>query len=223
VEINQHIHNFQNIRVDLTTITFVALLLAILLRISNTIAIFYNPERVAFQLSFIFSLPVAIILERFFTRYAGKERLLCWILPLCGFIFVQQNSGLHEYLSGTPTARISNAVSGYSRFVISKEDQAASTWVSTKMPPTSFLQADFSALLGSVQNGKIPVTRQIPQIAPYGLLENSYVFLSTANLKSGIASCPARDRTIVSFAVPVDYLDDNLSLVYSTGGSRVYR
>jgi hypothetical protein len=144
-------------------------------------------------------------------------------LPLCGFIFVQQNSGLHEYLSGTPTARISNAVSGYSRFVISKEDQAASTWVSTKMPPTSFLQADFSALLGSVQNGKIPVTRQIPQIAPYGLLENSYVFLSTANLKSGIASCPASDRTIVNFAVPVDYLDDNLSLVYSTGGSRVYR
>lgn len=225
VEINQPIHNFQNIRVDLTAITLISLLLAIFLRISSSVANFYNPERVAFQLSFIFSLPIAIILERFFTRYSAKERMLWWILPFSGFIFVQQNSGLNEYLSGTSNARISNAVAPYSQFVISSEEKAASTWIGTTLPASSFLQADNYALLVNMQNDQIPAARQIPQIAPFGLLTNSYVYLSKANLRTGIAWCPIflGSTTLVNFGLPMDYLNKNLSLVYSSGGSRVYR
>jgi len=224
VEINHPMHNFQNIRVDLTSITLISLLLAILLRISSSVANFYNPERAAFQLAFIFSLPVAIILERFFTRYSAKERMLWWILPFSGFIFVQHNSGLYEYLSGTSNSRISNAVAPYIQFVISNEEKAASTWISTTLPAGSFLQADKYAGLVNMQNDQIPVDRQITQIAPFGLLTNSYVYLSKANLKSGIAWCPILGtRTLVNFGLPMDYLKNNLSLVYSSGGSRVYR
>jgi hypothetical protein len=224
VEINQPIHNFQNIRVDLTAITLISLLLAIFLRISSSVANFYNPERVAFQLSFIFSLPIAIILERFFTRYSAKERMLWWILPISGFIFVQQNSGLNEYLSGTSNSRISNAAAPYIQFVISSEEKAASTWIGTTLPASSFLQADNYALLVNKQNDQIPAARQIPQIAPFGLLTNSYVYLSKANLRTGIATCQILgSRTVVNFGLPMDYLNKNLSLVYSSGGSRVYR
>ena len=112
----------------------------------------------------------------------------------------------------------------YIQFVISNEEKAASTWISTTLPASSFLQADSYAALVNLQNDQIPVDRQIPQIAPFGLVTNSYVYLSKANLKSGIAWCPILGtRTLVNFGLPMDYLKNNLSLVYSSGGSRVYR
>ena len=224
VEISNNIGNFQGIRIDLTAVALIGLLLAILIRSSNSISIFYNPERAAFQLSLIFSLPIAIILEGFFTRYSAKERMLWWILPFSGFLFIQNNSGLHEYLSGTSDARISNAVAPSMQFVISTEERAASTWLSNTLPPGSILQADSYALLVFAQSGQIPASSQIPQIAPFGLITNSYVYLSTPNLKSGIAVCPGLiNNSYASFTLPIDYLNNNLALVYNSGGTRVYR
>jgi hypothetical protein len=74
------------------------------------------------------------------------------------------------------------------------------------------------------QSDQIPVDNLIPQIAPFGLFVNSYVYLSTVNLKSGIAVCPGlNNQRYVRFTPPIDYFENNLSLVYSSRGSRVYR
>lgn len=216
--------DFQSIRTDLTALTLLGLLFAILLRSSNSIAHFYNPERAAFQMAFIFSLPIAILLEKFFTRYSVKEPVLWWVLPFCGFLFIQHNSGIFDYLSGSTNARISNAIAPSMQFVISAEEKAASNWLGDTLLPTSIIQTDSYARLVITQNDQIPVANLIPQIAPFGLLVNSYVYLSAVNLKSGIAICPGlNNEGYVRFTAPIDYFKNNLSLVYSSRGSRVYR
>ena len=60
----------------------------------------------------------------------------------------------------------------------------------------------------------------IKQLAPFALFNGSYVYLSKANLETGLTR---QGGSGLSFKVPLDYLDQNLSAVYSSGGARVYR
>jgi hypothetical protein len=61
----------------------------------------------------------------------------------------------------------------------------------------------------------------IDQIAPFGIFSGSYVYLSNTNLETGITR--QGFGGLKNMQVPLDYLDQNLSVVYSSGGARVYR
>jgi len=215
----------RDVWLDALPLLFTSFFFAVLLRSSKTFSEFYNPERAAFQLALIFSLPVALTLERLInSRLKIVVGLTGFLLPFSSFIFLQQNSGLAGYLYGTPDARINNSVSASSHFIISEQERASADWVATNVPLSSYVQVDAHAVLSIIQSDLRSPKKIINQIAPYGIFKGSYVYLSQGNFLTGLVEeSNVTGTSTVFFAPPMDYLDKNLSLVYSSGGARVYR
>jgi hypothetical protein len=207
--------------IDLIPLSIVSFLLALYLRISGTTAGFYNPERAGFQLAFIFSLSVGLLLE--IIRRLKKSPRYYWAAALLtsSFVFLQANIGLIGYIYGTPSSRISSSITLDMSFVVSENDRKAAEWIAKHKPKNSYLQGDNYATLANSQYDIFYTKPFKAQMAPFGLFVGSYVYLSKANLESGISR--QRAERSISFRVPFDYLDQNLSIVYSSEGARVYR
>ena len=215
----------RNFWIDALPLLLISFLFAVILRSSKTFSEFYNPERAAFQLALVFSLPVALTLERLLrSRWRVIVGLTGFFLPFSSFVLLQQNSGLTGYIYGTPDARINNSVSASSHFIISEQERASADWVATNVPLSSYVQVDAHAVLPIIQSDLRSPKKIISQIAPYGIFKGSYVYISQGNFLTGLVEESNVTGTgTVFFAPPIDYLDQNLSLVYSSGGARVYR
>jgi hypothetical protein len=136
-------------------------------------------------------------------------------------VFLQQSTGLIGYIYGTPSSRISSSITIDMSFVISENDRNAAKWIHEHKPQNSYLQGDNYATLVNSHYNIFYTKPFIAQTAPFGLFVGSYIYFSTSNIESGI-SRQVTER-FISFRVPFDYLDQNLSVVYSSGGARVYR
>jgi hypothetical protein len=205
---------------EIIPLASVSLLFALFLRISGTGSAFYNPERAAFQLAFIFSISIAVLLEKSIKLTNRSQRVWGVVFLFSCFVFLQQATGLIGYIYGAPSARISSNISGDSIYIISKNEQIAAEWINQNTPKNSYLQSDDAARLVNSQKDIFEKKPFIKQIAPFAVLSGSYVYLSKANLQSGITH---QGNFGFKFRAPLDYLDQNLSVVYSSGGARVYR
>jgi uncharacterized membrane protein len=213
-------HSFA-VLVDLIPLTFVSLLIALLIRTSGTGSTFYNPERAAFQLAFIFSLSIALLLEGFIKWTKRFQHVWSTALLLSSFIFLQSATSLIGYIYGSPSSRVSSTISVDGPFVISENEKSAANWIDQNTPKNSYLQSDVTANLVNSQKNVFGTKPFIAQTSPFGLFPGSYVYLSKSNLDSGITRQTVGGLTYIR--VPFDYLDQNLSIVYSSGGARVYR
>jgi uncharacterized membrane protein len=218
--INSLESNIPMVLTELIPLASISLLLALVLRISGTGSQFYNPERAAFQLAFIFSLSIALLLESLVRRSKAFQRACGTALLLSCFVFLQQATGLVGYIYGSPSSRISSGMSADSTYIISRNEQNAADWINRNSPKNSILQSDDAAALVNSQYDIFDKKPLIKQLAPFALFNGSYVYLSKANLETGITR---QGGSGLSFKVPLDYLDQNLSAVYSSGGARVYR
>jgi hypothetical protein len=206
---------------DIITLTCVSFVVAIFLRISASNSALYSPERSAFQLAFIFSLPVAMLIDRFMRRSELAHRIALISLSFSSFIFLQQATGLIGYIDGTTSSRISSAISEVRPFVISKSEVSAANWIQKKIPTNSILQSDITANLVNLQMNIFETREFIDQTAPFGIFRNSYVYLSKANLETGVTR--QSFGGLKNMQVPFDYLNQYLSVVYSSEGARVHR
>jgi hypothetical protein len=105
--------------------------------------------------------------------------------------------------------------------VISESEGNAAYWMHKNIPTNSILQSDATANLVNLQMNVFGTRAFIDQIAPFGIFSGSYVYLSKANLETGITR--QSFGGLGNMQVPLEYLDQNLSVVYSSGGARVYR
>jgi uncharacterized membrane protein len=211
----------QTVLLDIFTLTCASFLFAIFLRTSASNSTLFGPERTAFQLAFVFSLPVAMLIERIVrqTKFAHRIKLIA--LVFSSFIFLQQATGLIGYLNGKTSSRISSSLSEDRPFVISASEWRAAYWIHKNIPANSTLQSDITANLVNLRMNILEDRDFIDQTAPFGIFSGSYVYFSKANLEAGITRQSFGGRTNIQ--VPFDYLNQNLSIVYSSGSARVYR
>jgi uncharacterized membrane protein len=210
-----------NVLVELIPLAIVSFLFALNLRISGTSSGVYNPERAGFQLAFIFSLSIALLLEMFRSLKKSPRRFWATGLLISSFVFLQQSTGLIGYIYGTPSSRISSSIDIDMSFVISENERKAAEWLYKYKPKNSLLQGDTYSNLVKSHNDIFYTQPYIAQTAPFGLFVGSYIYFSKSNIESGISR--QRAGRAISFRAPFDYLDQNLSVVYSSGGARVYR
>jgi hypothetical protein len=213
--------NKANLLIDLFPLSLVSFAIAVFLRISGTSGTLYNAERAGFQLALIFSLPIALLLNVFIRRTSQAYRIRSIIFVISCFVFLQQATNLVTFIYGAPVARLSSNITNDSAFVISENEKYTARWLHQYIPKNSYLQSDVGANLVNSQWNIFNNKPFIGQTSPFGIFKGSYIYLSTANLESGIT------RQIVGglskIRVPFDYLDQNFSVVYSSGGTRVYR
>jgi uncharacterized membrane protein len=206
---------------DIFTLTSVSFSIAVYLRIAGSTSALYGPERVAFQLAFIFSLPIAILIDRFMRSSRLTHRIGLFALLLSSFIFLQQATGLIGYTYGKISSRISSSLSEDRPFVISQSEGSAAHWIQKNIATNSTLQSDITANLVNLQMNIFETKVFIAQTAPFGIFSGSYVYLSKANLETGITR--QGYGGLKNMQVPFDYLNQYLSVVYSSEGARVYR
>ena len=210
--------------IEFSAMLFLALFFGAFSRLSKTLSIVYGPERVAFQLAFIYSIAIALLLEKIYSRNFYRLKDVWLFLPFACFCVLQQTSGLNGFYIGQQSARISNSITADECFVISYEEQQTSKWLFKVLSDSSILQEDGHSALVNYQSVNADKIHQILQFSPYGILNNSYVYLSKSNIRSNIAEFTNPKGTgYVQFQLPLQFLDKNLNLIYSSGGTRVYR
>jgi uncharacterized membrane protein len=213
--------NLDKTLLDIFTLTCVSFSIAVYLRIAGSNSALYGPERVAFQLAFIFSLPISILIDRFMSSSRLTHRIGLISLVFSSFIFLHQATGLTGYMYGKTSSRISSSLSEDRPFVISQSEGSAAYWIQKNIATNSTLQSDITANLVNLQMNIFETRVFIAQTAPFGIFNGSYVYLSKANLETGITR--QGYGGLKNMQVPFDYLNQYLSVVYSSEGARVYR
>jgi uncharacterized membrane protein len=210
---------------DAIPLLIIGLCLAILLRISGTIGAFYNPQRAAFQLAFIFAIPLAFFLRYLSKVFVKRIRPLFFLAVLFSSLLFHQSSALSTYFTGDLSSRISNATGNSYPFVSKKGSESAANFLAKFAKEDSAVNSDVHGTLAVSANYRISTKRSFSQIAPFGIFEDSYVILSNSNLKTGVAEGINLKVTngLIFHVVPFDYYDKYLDVVYSSGESRVYR
>jgi hypothetical protein len=149
------------------------------------------------------------------------HRIGLFALLFSSFIFLQQATGLIGYTYGKISSRISSSLSEDRPFVISESEWSAAYWIHENIPANSTLQSDITANLVNSRMNIFETRAFIDQTAPFGIFNGSYVYLSKANLETGITRQSFGGLSYIQ--VPFDYLDQQLSVIYSSEGARVYR
>jgi hypothetical protein len=85
--INRNEINLDTTLLDIFTLTCVSFSIAVYLRVAGSNSALYGPERVAFQLAFIFSLPIAILIDSFLRSSRLTHRIGLFALLFSSFIF----------------------------------------------------------------------------------------------------------------------------------------
>jgi uncharacterized membrane protein len=141
--------------------------------------------------------------------------------------FVSSTSALGQLLGGySPQLHLNNDGTYYDIYYLHKGEITAIDWLSLRIMADdsenkvqSEIQSDRYALT-KLRN--ISDLRNNDDIAPGLIRKHSYVFLSYANVHKKQATLNY-NSDLVTYALPVDFLNNNKSLVYSNGDAEIYR
>jgi len=210
---------------DALSLLIVALGMAVYLRISGTIGSFYNPQRAAFQLNFLFALPMVLTLWSLLKIFP-KLRIFFLSVSVCAMVVIfSQASGLATYFTGNTSSRISNAQGDSYPFVSTIDQVSVADFIAAHVDPMKTpINADAHSALTLYRDYRINQKNVFTQIAPFGLFENSYVLVSNSNIRTGIAEGINLKVTngLIDYLVPFDYYEKYLNVVYSSSSTIVY-
>ena len=198
---------------DVIGLGIASVILGLVVRVSSTLAPFYNPERAAIQIALVLIIPSAIGLQHLLLR--GNISQLFFAVPTVFFfiIILLTSSSLDGYLTGGDVTRISEAQTKYSPFIISNSERYASEWVSKNLPYPDFIQTDSRGFLALLQNQR---TARLANLDPYSLSSRSYIYAANSNINGKIA----RSRLVYPF--PFDFINAHYDVIYSSDRSRIY-
>jgi len=198
---------------DVIGLGIASIILGLVVRISSTLAPFYNPERAAIQIALVLIIPSAIGLQHLLLR--GKIIQLFLAVPTVFFFIciLLTSSSLDGYLTGGDVTRISDAQAQYSPFIISDSERYASEWISKSLPYPDFIQTDSRGFLALLQSQR---TANLANLDPYSLSSRSFIYAANSNINGKIA----RSRIVYPF--PFDFINTHYDVIFSSDRSRIY-
>jgi uncharacterized membrane protein len=198
-----------------------AALFLVLIKLSGTLATFYNSERAIIQALGVFSITFCWMLERIAWRWGGQRNAVLWVTALSLTAFMFNSSGLQGVvLGGGATSNLANSGEDYERFVRTAQELSSASWLASEVRPGQFLYADryaqlplqsMTSLGGSVNQNITPLT----------LNQNAWVYASSSNILDGRARVDFNNY-LVTYEFPIGFLDQNFNVVYSDGASEVF-
>jgi len=221
---------------DLVGFILVAFALNVLLRISDTVASFYNPERGSFHSATILAVAVAPLLDRMAEKRDGnrseettkkpvkwrKAVSITWFAAAGAGILITYGSwglGSHTF-AGKPRAAVTNYGEDVERFVYSSAERRTALWLSENVK---------NGLVQSDRYGRVLLTGtpwatydNVDIMHPAYIDERAWVFATRTNLIDGRAR-GYLDKIFAVYEAPVDRLERERSIVYATEHTRIYR
>jgi hypothetical protein len=207
---------------ELALLAGAVLVMVVLLRVSGTLALFYNPERGALHAAILYAPVVTILIARFLEAPRKTRLLTVLLLPLSLTINLTGALGLDPQLvGGSPSAAHASIGEEYERLAISRAEYATSTWIADRDDDPLLVATDRygGIVLLSTPRGRIASS---PTIVPLGVDVRAYVYASRANIVEGRARGKEGDRFAI-FSFPFEYFAATRATVYATEETRVYR
>jgi hypothetical protein len=204
---------------ELALLAGAVFVMVVLLRVSGTLALFYNPERGALHAAILYAPVVAIMTARILEALPLSTVL---IIPLS--LTVQLTSAFAldtQLVGGSPSAAHASVGEEYERLAISRAEYATATWIADRDDDPLLVSADRygGIVLLSTPRGRIASS---PTIVPSGVDVRAYVYASRSNIVEGRARGKEGDRFAI-FSFPFDYYEMTRATVYATEETRVYR
>jgi uncharacterized membrane protein len=208
--------------IELGLLAFSALGMVALLRISGSIALFYNPERGALHAAVIYAPLVAILIARLLKAPARIRRLTVILLRASLPILLTGAFALSpQFVGGSPSAAHASVGEEYERLAISRAEYATARWLTDRDDDPLRMYADRygQIVLTSITRERFSVE---PTVDPAGVDLRAYVYASRANLVEGRARGKEMDLFAV-FSFPEAFYSTTRATVFATEETRVYR
>lgn len=200
----------------------------VVVRLSGTLADFYNASRALLQSLEVFSIAFCWILQSLDRGRDLKIKPVDFkikpVLMIAAAIitaFALSTTGLlNAVLGGGTQSNLANSGEDYERFVRTPQELAAASWLGAQAHPGQYIYADRYAQLA--MDSMTDLAGYMNQdVTPLTINQNAWVYASTANVIDGRARVEF-GNDLVTYAFPSDFLNENFNVVYSDGASEVF-
>jgi hypothetical protein len=200
----------------LATVLFLAVV-----RLSGTLAAFYNNERALLQALGVFSVAFCWAMQGL-AGLRDRARVLV-LLAGAAFlaVFIANTSGLsNAILGGGTETNLANSGEDFERFFMTTQELASADWLSSEVSPGQLVYADEYAQLPLVAVTGIS-EGVIADVTPLTINQSAWIYADRTNIvdKRGRVTF---DNDRVTYAYPVGFLDTNFDVVYTDGSSEVF-
>ena len=195
--------------------------LLVLVRLSGTLAAFYNEERTLLQALCVFAVAFCWSMQ----NLAGmsKSRQATVLLVGAAFLaaFTANTSGFSgAVLGGAVETNLANSGEDFERFFMTTPELASASWLSRQVRPGQLVYADQYAQLPLVAMTGIS-NGVIADVTPLTINQEAWIYASRTNVVDKRARV-LFDNDLVTYAFPSDFLNANFNLVYTDGSSEVF-
>ena len=210
--------------VEAAALALAALIMVALLRISGTVAGFYNPERGALHAALIYAPAVALLLTATLRLRPRVVRLAArWGVPAASAVAIVGALALASHLvGGSPSAAHANAGEEYERLAISRAEYATANWLSERTDQEIVVFTDRYGQIVLLSVPREKITYLGATIDPSGVDTRAYVYASRANIIEGRAR-GAEYGAFAIFTFPREFYESTRAILYATEVTRVYR
>jgi uncharacterized membrane protein len=206
-------------RIGLITIATLVFLVAI--RLSGTLATFYNAQRALLQAMVFLDIPLFWCLQ----ALAGQRKLrqaaaVTAGAALIAAIFVPSNGLSAAVLGGGTATNLANSGNDYEQFYVTAPELSSATWLGTQLRSGQLVYTDEYGQLPLVSMTGISAGLLL-DVTPQTLDQHAWVYATPTNVLLGQAHSSFEGHSI-SYVFPSRFLNANYNLVYTNGSSEVY-
>jgi uncharacterized membrane protein len=211
---------------DLVGLATAGLLIGGAARFSGTLAALYSPERAAIVTAILLAPPVTMYLDDLATIAMAHGIRVVRTSIAAGvailIVFALWATGLGSLLfGGYPPGSLTGEGLNAQQFTISTTEFATAAWLRYHTNYRDVVQTD---LFGQLVTLSVPGKYQlVPEIVPQDVDVGSYVYLSTPNLRNLETQADTVDEAFYTqYRSTIAFFNQNMSVVFSTGSTRVY-
>jgi uncharacterized membrane protein len=200
----------------LATVVFLAVV-----RLSGTLAAFYNNERALLQALGVFSIAFCWAMQGFANLRARARTVV--LIANAAFLaaFIINTSGMaNAILGGGTETNLANSGEDFERFYMTTPELASADWLGSEVRPGQLIYADEYAQLPLVAVTGIS-QGVIADVTPLTINQSAWVYADRTNIvdKRGRVTF---DNDRVTYMYPAAFLNANFDIVYTDGTSEVF-
>ena len=207
-------------------LAFAAVLLLAVIKLSATVANFYNWERALLQAQMVLAITLCFPMQLLDGRRKWHHDSILAIGVAFFTAILVCTSGLADVALGGRTAiggsniNLTNSGEAFKRFYVTASELASARWLGQAAQPGQLVYADryaqlrLFAMTGSTLN-------LIGDVTPQTLNRHAWVYADRTNVLDHSTEA-VFNKSAVTYMFPAGFLDANYDLVYTNGSAEVF-
>jgi uncharacterized membrane protein len=200
---------------------FGAVVILTSIRLSGSLAQFYNPARAFLQTMAVLAIALCWSLRGLAGRAAWRQITIRVLAGASIAVLLTTAGGMAgAALNAGTSANLANSGGDYKQFYMTPPELAAAGWLGRAAQPGQLVYADrYAQLRLFAISGYRPGV--LSDITPQTLDQNAWVYASRVNVADRIGISYLSNQS-AAYAFPFGFLDANYNTVYSDGSSEVF-